>query len=152
LRPSHLYEIAGFLDNHAADDAFWKRWIEEVNAPLRNLCTCGFALAARVFRPRWPGALDAERERLPGSARRWIEHYGPVVMDRDRTEKQQVLLQLAFVHGAANKLIVLQRRLAPVRIPSGAVGPGGKRFLLGRIWFHFVAFFKFLRLAMGNKP
>jgi hypothetical protein len=150
LRASHLYELAGFLDNHAEDDAFWRSWIADVNAPLRNLCTCGFALAAHVFQPHWPAALDSERNALPFKARRWIERHGPVVLDRDRPGKEQVFLQLAFVHGAGNKAIVLQRRLAPMRIPAEAAGPGGKRFLLRRAWFHFVAFFKFLRLAVEN--
>jgi hypothetical protein len=149
LRASHLYELAGFLDNHVDDNAFWKSWISEVNAPLRNLCACGFVLAARVFQPRWPRALEAERNALPRAARRWIERYGPLVMDRDRKEKEQVLLQLAFVHGFGNRLTVLQRRLAPMRIPAEASGPNGKRFLLRRVWFHFVAFFKFLRVAAG---
>ena len=147
LRASHLYELAGFLDNHADNDPFWQSWIAEVNAPLRSLCACGFALAARVFGGRWPAALTAERNALPATVRRWIERYGPVVIDRDRREKEQVFLQLAFVHGLRDKMLVLQRRLAPMRIPSQASGPGGKRFFLRRLWFHFVTFFKFLRLA-----
>jgi hypothetical protein len=150
LRASHLYEIAGFLDNHVDDDAFWKSWIAGVNAPLRSLCTCGFALAARVFHSRWPAALAAERNALPTRVCRWIDRYGPVVLDRDRSAKEQLFLQLPFVHGFGNKMVVLQRRLAPMRIPSGAAGPGGKRFLLRRAWFHFTAFFKFLRLAVGQ--
>ena len=150
LRASHLYELAGFLENHAKDDAFWKSWIAEVNAPLRGLCTCGFALATRVFHCRWPAALDDERNALPAKVRRWIARHGLVVIDRDHRGKEQVLLQLAFVHGFSNKIVVLQRRLAPMRIPAEAAGPGGKRFLLRRAWFHFVTFFKFLRLAVGQ--
>lgn len=144
LRASHLYEIAGFLDNHIADTIFWKNWIDQVNAPLRRLCACGFALAAQVFQCRWPSALDAERETLPPSAQRWIARHAMTVLDRDRVGKEQVFLQLAFVEGFANKLTVVQRRLAPMRIPSQASGPDGKRFLLRRAWFHTAALFKLL--------
>ena len=76
--------------------------------------------------------------------------HGMVVIDRDHRGKEQVLLQLAFVHGFGGKMMVLQRRLAPMRIPAEAAGPEGKRFLLRRAWFHFVTFFKFLRLAVGQ--
>ncbi len=161
LRASHLYEIAGFVETHAENESFWRTWLDGMarpaQTPLREMCVTGLTLSARVFHCRWPSALDSARVSLPASALRWIERYGPVVLDRERRDKVQVFLQLAFVHGWRDRLVVLQRRLAPLRIPrpfSPAELPPRKRAMLrarvvaSRAIFHFVAFFRFLRLAV----
>ena len=157
LRISHLYELAGFLETHACETAFWRGWINEVNEPLRRLTTVGLALAARLFHSPWPAELTNERQALPASARQWIERYGEVVLEVPRRDKLEVFLQLAFVPGWRERLLVLRRRLAPTQMP-GRYGFQPLPFpqnlirrgrLIGqRLFFHFVAFFKFLRTAV----
>jgi hypothetical protein len=162
LRPSHLYELAGFLETHAENDAWWQTWLAgttlPAQAPLRKLCVTGLALAAHVFHSRWPSALESPRAALPPAALRWIEEHGAAVLDRDRLDKQQLLLQLAFVPGWRDRLLVLQRRLAPLRIPHEAspiqISPTQRiasrtRLIARRAVFHGVTFFRFFRLAVS---
>jgi hypothetical protein len=162
LRASHLYEIAGFLETHAENDAWWGAWLADTTlppqTPLRELCVTGLALAGRVFHSRWPRALESPRAALPAAALRWIDEHGEAVLDRELRDKQQLLLQLAFVHGWRDRLLVLQRRLAPLRIPSEAspiqLSPAQRiasrtRLIARRAVFHIVTFFRFLRLAVS---
>jgi len=162
LRASHLYEIAGFLETHAENDDWWHAWLADTalppQAPLRELCVTGLALAARVFHSRWPSALEFPRAVLPAAALRWIEEQGAAVLDREFRDKQQLLLQLAFVYGWRDRLLVLQRRLAPIHIPREAspvqLSPAQRvasrtRWIARRAVFHIVTFFRFLRLAVS---
>jgi len=161
LRVSHLYEIAGFLETHTDNEAFWRAWLADMahpaQTPLRELSVAGLALSARVFHARWPAALESARAALPAPALHWITRYGPVVLDRERRDKEQVLLQLAFVHGWRDRFLVLQRRLAPLRIPREASlteqpplprAASRTRLFARRAWFHTVTLFRFLRLAV----
>ena len=158
LRASHLYEIAGFVHTQADHEAFWRAWLADMarpaQTPLRELCVTGLALSARLFHARWPAALESARAALPGAALRWIERYAHTVLDRQRRDKEQVLLQLAFVHGWRDRLLVLQRRLAPLTIPREA-SPLERprvafriRLIARRATFHVIALFRFLRLAV----
>jgi hypothetical protein len=161
LRTSHLYEIAGFLETHREDSDFWRAWLADTarpaQAPLRHLCVTGLALSAQLFHARWPAALDSARAALPAAARRWIERHGSALLDRDRRHKEQVLLQLAFVHGWRDRLVVLQRRLAPLRIPNEATpfersplvrAASRMRLIARRAIFHTVTLWRFLWLAV----
>lgn len=164
LRLSHLYEIAYFLDTHAAQEDFWRQWRASPNAPLRRLCAAGFSLAARVFQCRLAAELEPEIRLLPRQARAWIEKFSGRVLERERSCKVEVLLQLSFLAGGRDRLRVLQRRLLPLALPNPIDGlylpaeqltPGRRlvraarqaRFVLSRGIFHLRALPGFLRAA-----
>ncbi|GEM_PF-3811074 len=144
LRPSNLYEIAGFLDRHVEDSSFWRGWLADntqpPQKPLRELCVTGLAIAARVFHAPWPATLDAARASLPPRALEWIDRHSLTTMDSGRRGKEQLLLQLAFVPKWRDRVVVLQRRLAPLHVP--------RENLPRRAAFHLVSFVKFLRMTV----
>jgi hypothetical protein len=141
LRLSHLYEIASFLARHERDESFWASWRVWGNPPMRDLCAAGFALAARVFQAPMP------QMHVPASAAAWIERYGATVVDNARRDKSQIFLQLAFVPGWRDRLAVMQRRLAPMKMPRRSDAKRSSSFLMRRAAFHIVALFRFLRTA-----
>lgn len=164
LRLSHLYEIAWFLETHAEEARFWRQWRALPNEPLRRLCAAGFALAARIFDCRPAPELEPEIERLPPRARVWIEKYGSTVLEPERSGKVEVLLQLSFVPGWRDGLVVLRRRLLPLSLPGpvdgvylSSLSPARRvlraarqgRFLLSRGFFQLRALPAFLRAAAG---
>lgn len=162
LRLSHLYEIAYFLNRHSADEAFWKSWRAAHNVNMRRLCAACFGLAGTLFAANAPAA-QSEAELVPGAARAWIAKYARTLLVPNRN-KTEVLLQLAFVEGTRNRLLVLRRRLLPltlpaaidaVYIPGERMGPGRRvlrgirqaRFNASRAAFHARSLAGFLALA-----
>lgn len=166
LRLSHLYEIAQFLENHAADGVFWQSWRLSANIPLRRLCAAAFGLATRVFHCRLAMEAEAEMELLPGGARAWLGRFSNGVVEPESRRKVEVLLQISFVAGWGDRLRILRRRVLPLSIPGpvdavylprGTLSAGRRllraarqsRFLLSRAVYHGRAFPGLLAAALS---
>ncbi len=144
LRLSHLYEIAYFLKRHSGDEAFWQRWRAAHNLNMRRLCAACFGLAERLFAVNAPEA-QPEAELVPAAARAWIERHAHTLVGPARN-KAELLLQLSFVEGTQNRVVVLRRRLLPLALPApiDAVYVPGERLALRR------RFLRSLRQARFN--
>lgn len=74
VRPSHVWEIARFLDTHH-DAEFWGHWHELHSPSLRRIEAVAFLLAKEWFACSLPDAAEAEIEALPARVHRWFEVY-----------------------------------------------------------------------------
>ena len=73
LRAANLYEVAYFLDQNAANDAFWTRWRDLHRPELRRLQALCFRLAAEWFDCRMSAIARTEVDLLPAPVQRWFE-------------------------------------------------------------------------------
>jgi MFS family permease len=140
LRPSHIYEIAYFLE-HNSDTEFWRTWRELHDEPLRRVEAVCFAIAHEWFGCRLPEIAREETERLPDPVRTWLAGYShtPVVSLFHPT-KDELWLHLSLLDPGYSRLSILRRRLLPlqlpgpvdaVHLPEGAIG---WRVRLRRAW------------------
>lgn len=118
LLPSHVYEIAWFLDTHAGDRLFWTQWREFHPERLRQLQAIAFRLASDWFQCAMPEAAAEEVNRLPEPVRQWFEEYGNSPLKAlFRPNKDELWLHFALLESTRDKARVFARRMAPARMP-----------------------------------
>lgn len=155
VTPSHLYELAYFLEHHFDDLEFWKQW-RKTDTVLQDLGTAAFAIAARIFGARLPDIPISK----PVAA--WVRRFGPTVVAQDRAGKCQLLLQLTFARTLKDRFRMVRRRLLPLNVPPAVDGVYLKPeqltfsrrirmawcqvvFVAGRLWYHARSLVGFLR-------
>lgn len=118
-RPCHVYEIAWFLEHHAADELFWSCWRERHAPELRRLEAIAFRLAREWFGCA-PGPVAAEEvARLPGRVREWFEAFAFSPLESEfHPNKDELWLQLALLDSARDKLAIVRRRVLPTQLPG----------------------------------
>jgi hypothetical protein len=117
-RVFHVYELASFLERHAADGEFWIEW-RRLHAPaLRRLQAVVFALAEAWFGCALAPAAREEVERLPAGTRAWLAEFAasPAVQPF-RPNKDELWLHLSLLTRRRDKLSVARRRLLPANLP-----------------------------------
>jgi len=117
-RVFHVYELASFLERHAADDRFWAQW-RQLHAPgLRRLEAVAFALAEAWFGCELAPVAREDIARLPASTRAWFAEFAasPAVQTF-RPNKDELWLHLSLLKHWRDKLSVTCRRLFPANLP-----------------------------------
>jgi MFS family permease len=153
-RPYHVYEIAYFLDTHAADDSFWNSWREIHPPALRRLEAIAFELARAWFGCRLaPVAAEAAGELEPG-IQLWFEHYAAAPLEAQfHPNKDELWLQFELLDSPRDRARLFLRRLLPAKLPvaaanvyvpedqltwrmrlQGAIKYAGH--VIGRTWYH----------------
>jgi MFS family permease len=118
LRPNNVYELAYFLDTHAADEDFWSAWRELHPAALRRLEGLCFRLASEWFGCRLAGAVEQEMRSAGEDVQVWFERCGASPMEGlFRPNKDEVWLHYCLLGSGGARRKVLRRRLLPVRLP-----------------------------------
>ena len=113
LGASHVYELARFLDRHAADDEFWSSWRALHPPELRRLEAVSFRLAGA-----WFGCASAP-EPPPESAESWFHQFAlSPATQRFHANKDELWLHLGLLHSRRDALAVARRRLFPALLPS----------------------------------
>jgi MFS family permease len=139
-RPSHIYEIAYFLEHNSAAE-FWRIWHDSHDQPLRQVQAICFDIARQWFGCRLPAIAQEETERLPEPVRAWLDAYSHApVVNLFHPTKDELWLHLSLLDPGHSRLQVLRRRLMPlqlpgpvdaVHLPEGAIG---WRVRLRRAW------------------
>jgi hypothetical protein len=114
----HVFELASFLQRHAADDGFWAEW-RRLHAPaLRRLQAVAFALAEAWFGCALAPAARDEIAQLPASTHAWFAEFAasPAVQ-AFRPNKDELWLHLSLLEGWRDKFSVARRRLLPSNLP-----------------------------------
>jgi MFS family permease len=161
-RACNVYEIAWFLEHHAADEQFWNRW-RTLHAPgLRRLEAVAFRLARAWFGCALGPVAEEEVSALPAPVEEWFQAFAFSPLESQfHPNKDELWLHLALLDSARDKLAVVRRRLLPplpgpvdaVCIPKEQLTLGRRtlkyartaRFLAGRAVFHTRAFASLLR-------
>ncbi|HXI41808.1 MAG TPA: MFS transporter [Bryobacteraceae bacterium] len=120
-RPYHVYEIAYFLDTHAADDSFWNSWSETHPPALRRLEAIAFRLARVWFGCRLaPFAAEAADALAPG-IQLWFEHYAAAPLEAQfHPNKDELWLQFELLDSPGARAHLFVRRLLPATMPLAA--------------------------------
>jgi MFS family permease len=156
-RACNVYEIAWFLERHAADEQFWNRW-RELHAPeLRRLEAIAFRLAREWFGCALGPVAEQEVSGLPARVEEWFEAFAFSPLESEfHPNKDELWLHLALLDSTRDKLAVIRRRLLPqlpgpvdaVFVPDRQLTLRRRmlkyartaRFLAGRAVFHTRAF------------
>lgn len=118
LRPNIVYELAYFLDTHAADDEFWNARGELHPAALRRLEAVCFRLASEWFGCRLAGAAQQEMRSLGEDVQLWFKKYAASPVEAlFRPNKDELWLHCCLLESAPARRKVLRRRLLPARFP-----------------------------------
>ena len=119
VRAAHLYELAYFLDAHAGDGEFWRRWHDLHPAGLRALELLAFRLAYAWFECRLHPSVVEESENLPAAVARWFEVCAASPAEAlFRPNKDELWLHFLLLRTARDKAALLRRRLLPARLPG----------------------------------
>jgi predicted MFS family arabinose efflux permease len=139
VRLQRAWEIAGFLDRRALDDAFWSGWRRLHPAELRSMEIIIFQLVSKWFGCRLPEAVIEETGALPPDVRLWMERFSSSPIEAlFRQNKEELWLQLSLIGPMQDKFAVLVRRLLPMCDPANvAAGAArGSRFAASRALHH----------------
>ena len=118
LRPSHIYEIAYFLEN-TFDAEFWRIWRDAHDQPLRRVEAVCFAIARQWFGCRLPAVAQEEIEQLPEPVRAWLATYARTPgVNLFHPTKHELWLHLSLLDPGISRLRVLRRRLMPLQLPG----------------------------------
>ena len=119
VRACNVYEIAWFLEHHAADEAFWSRW-QSLHAPeLRRLEAIAFRLAREWFSCALGPAAEDEVSRLPARVQEWFEVFAFSPLEAEfHPNKDELWLHLALLESTSDKLAITRRRLFPTQMPG----------------------------------
>ncbi len=119
VRPSHVYEIAYFLETKCGDDAFWESWKELHPQPLRRLQAVAFRLAATWFGCSLAPVPAEEVERLDGDIPLWFERYAAAPMEaRFHPNKHEMWLHFALLDSPRDRRRIFLRRVFPASLPG----------------------------------
>jgi hypothetical protein len=118
-RAFHVYEVACFLDSHAADDEFWRVWSGLHPPELRRLEAVGFRLASEWFGCRPGAAAQEEMERLPAATQAWFEEFATSPAGHlFHSRKDELWLHMSLLGSGRDAWSVARRRLLPGRLPG----------------------------------
>jgi hypothetical protein len=119
LRPSHVYELALFLNRRSNDDTFWATWAELHDPALQYLEFIAFELARRWFHCRLAESLSDSVTSLPANIRRWMELYSESpIAGQFYPNKDDVWLHWSLLDSLPARLSILRRRLMPQQVPG----------------------------------
>jgi hypothetical protein len=147
LRAGHIYELAWFLHQRRADDAFWNAWRALHGPELRGLEAIAIRLAREWFGCGLHPAAREAAGTLPAGVERWFARSAAAPVEAlFRPNKDELALHLCLLGGLGAKARVLRRRLVPAVLPHMPEGVGGRgRYLLARAAFHLQALSTMLR-------
>ncbi len=118
LRPSHLYEIAYFLERNDDRD-FWRAWRSTHDEPLRRAEAICFVIAHEWFGCRLPAIVEEETEQLPEPVRAWLARYAHTpAASLFQAAKHELWLHLSLLDPGYSRLAILRRRLVPLQLPG----------------------------------
>ena len=145
-RACNVYEIAWFLEHHAGDEPFWKRWREWHAPELRKLEAIGFRLAREWFGCAFGPVAEEEVSKLPPRAAEWFDAFVFSPLESSfHPNKDELWLHLALVDSARDKAAVIRRRLLPsLPGPVDAVCIPKERFTLSRRLLKYARTARFL--------
>ena len=119
FRAAHLHELAWFLHHRAEDDAFWGEWRSLHPPRLRVLQAQMARMAEAWFGCRMHGAVRAEVDSLPPRVARWLDRCAASPAESYfHPNKDELWLHLCQLDSARERVRVLRRRLAPLRLPG----------------------------------
>jgi Uncharacterised nucleotidyltransferase len=118
LTPYHVYELAAFLHQNAANSQLWKAWRELHPCTLRRIEAVSSALATKWFNCSLPDEVENEIRGLPIAVRRWFLQYGDSPLKSWLSpNKDSLWLHLALLESVPDKARVFCQSLFPVRVP-----------------------------------
>ena len=115
LQLHHVYEMAHFLNESAADNAFWSEWSSSGLDSCRLVEAIAFRLAAEWFHCSLHPAPRRAMEKLPNAIQRWFHLFGNYP-DRlaCQPNKNELLLHLCLIPESRDRRRVIIRRVFPV--------------------------------------
>ena len=124
LQLHHVYEVAHFLHESAADETFWTEWRDTGQASCRLPEAIAFRLAREWFRCDLHPAANAVMEQLPQAVLRWFELFGnsPALI-AGTPNKNELWLHCALLTSASECREIAWRKLMPVRRGSPSLNP-----------------------------
>jgi hypothetical protein len=151
-----LLDIAYFLEQSAADSAFWNRFFVRLdhNQRLAEILGVVFLLASKVFGATIP---DRVAEEIVGSLRRpltlWVKRYGrDAALSNFSSNKFSLFLHREFVEDDSAWRQIRRKHLFPIHRPNRIVqaeslGSGARvarswkqmRYVSQRVRYHLVA-------------
>ena len=148
-RPFHAYELARFLQLHAADEDFWRQWKALPSPELRRLQAVCFRLASDWFGCALGPAAD-EVSQLPRSTRAWFDRFAlSPALAPFNSNKDELWLHASLVHSRRDAMAIVGRRLFPRSIPAAVDSvytPPRQMTLRRRLRKHFL----WARFAAGR--
>lgn len=119
--PSHVYEIAGFLNSHTDDASFWNEWTRLHEPELRRLEAVVFRLAQDWFGCRLAPPVGDEIERLPAATHAWFAAFATApARSWFDSNKDEIWLHGTLVASRRDAWSVARRRLLPGGLPLHA--------------------------------
>jgi len=119
VRPSHVFEIAYFLEAQAGNDVFWDAWCQLHPEPLRRLEALSFHLAVEWFGCRIAPAIHEEIEREVEDIRLWFTRYPAAPLESSfRPNKHELWLHFALLDSRRDRREVLFQRVLPFALPG----------------------------------
>ncbi len=118
-RPFHVYELARFLDSHAADAGFWDQWRDLHSPAFRRLQAVAFRLAEEWFGCALSPVARLELDRLPHATQAWFDQFGVSTANRPfSSSKPELWLHLSLLDSRRDAWSVARRRLLPFSLPG----------------------------------
>jgi MFS family permease len=118
-RPFHVYELARFLDAHAADAGFWNEWRALHSPAFRRLQAVAFRLAEEWFGCALSPVARQELEQLPHATQAWFGEFGAATANRlFSSAKPELWLHLSLLESRRDAWSVVRRRLLPFSLPG----------------------------------
>ncbi|MFL6416033.1 MAG: nucleotidyltransferase family protein [Bryobacteraceae bacterium] len=123
LRPSHVYELAWFLDRSADNDEFWAQWDTMFSNDLREYQAICFGLAHEWFSCALHPVAEQARRALPTAVDRWLLTYSrSPLAGLFKANKDELWLHWSLLKSPRQRLVVLRRRLLPNQLPGPVSG------------------------------
>lgn len=118
-RPFHIYELAGFLDGHAGDGAFWREWSGLHSPGFRTLQAVMFRLAAEWFGCEVGEVAEREMANLRPATRAWFDQFAlSPASGIFYPQKDELWLHLSLLDSWRDKLGAARLRLLPLNAPG----------------------------------
>ncbi len=119
LRPSHVYELAWFLNEQANDDQFWLAWRDRFSDELQAYQAVCFALAQQWFSCAFHPIAERAVRSLPLSIAQWMLRYShSPVAALFKSNKDELWLHWSLLASPRQRFKVLRKRLIPAQLPG----------------------------------